>query len=108
MSIYKKFTTPNEVEEWVNSVYSKTELLETNVKHTNIQALTEYKGGLYRLMNEYLRKEMEDSQQDCDIKGLQLFLKSRTIKESIVAYRFVSLKEWCWLLRKTYGHIRLF
>lgn len=51
MNTYKKFETPSDIEKWVNSVYSKTELLETDVKHTNIQALTEYKGGLYRVMN---------------------------------------------------------
>ncbi len=104
MNTYKRFETPSDVEKWVNSVYSKTELLETDVKHTNIQALTEYKGGLYRVMNEYLRKGIEDIQQDYDIQGLQLFLKSRTIKESIMAYRFISIKEWCWLLWKTYCH----
>ena len=51
LNTYKKFETPSDIEKWVNPVYSKTELLETDVKHTNIQALTEYKGGLYRVMN---------------------------------------------------------
>ena len=98
------FQTPKEINDWICFSYTKQELLETDVKHTNIQALAEYKGGLYRVMNEYLRMGIENIQQEYDIQDLQLFLQSRTIQESIIAYRFISIKEWCWLLWKTCCH----
>ena len=108
MYIYKKFRTPDEVDQWVHSSYSEKELLETDVHYdTTIQPLKQYKGEYCYIMNEYIRKGYADIQKDYDIRGLQNFLQSRTIKDSIEAYRFISLKEWCYLFAKTRCHSEL-
>ena len=52
-------------------------------------------------MNQYVRLGSEAQQKEYDIIGLQKFLLEKAIPESIEAYRFVSFKELCYLIKGT-------
>ena len=93
MREYKMFSKPKDVELWVNSNYTESELKRLSVSNNIDTPLADYKGGGYRLMNGYLRIHEEDKQNDFDIQGLQEFLLSKTIGEPIVVFRFVDIKE---------------
>lgn len=109
MREYKMFSKPKEVELWVNSNYTESELKQLSVLNNIDTPLADYKGGGYRLMNEYLRIHAEDKQNDFDIQGLQELLLSKTIGVPIAVFRFVDIKElgilwWNTRLGKTFKY----
>lgn len=101
MEIYKNFSNSQEVREWVLDNYSCAELDEVDVTKNKDTPLYDYKGGFYRIMNEYLRGGFEEEQTEYDIKGLQTFLKSRWITENIEVYRYVGIGEFLSLIKGT-------
>ncbi len=99
MSEYREFSVPEDVAEWVEKHYSKSELDQFDIKLNPESTLAEYKGSAYCRINEYVRRRIENQQEDFDIVGLKRLLCSKKVPESIIVYRYVSLKEW-WVLFK--------
>lgn len=93
MQNYRLFSSPKEVNEWIELNYTKDELEKLQVKKHLDSPLADYKGNAYSIMNEYIRHQWEDKQSDYDIIGLQNLLLSRVLCESIMVFRFVSVKE---------------
>lgn len=74
---YRAFVSPEEVAQWVAQCYTPKELMELSVLINSDSPLADYKGGLYRVVNQYLRLHCETYQSDYDIVGLQKLLLSR-------------------------------
>ena len=101
MEEYRNFDTPDEIKEWVNNNYSIAELSDLSFDISNPDnnvALFLYKGVGYKRINESVRKGDISNEW---VTELQNLLLSKKIEESIVVERFVDLKEWNILLRKT-------
>ena len=92
MIIYRSFSSPKEVEEWVNRTYSKQELQDLTREYNPESPLFDYKGNAYRVINAMLRRGYMES-QDYNISSLQAVLKSKSIPENILVYRYVSMQE---------------
>ncbi|MBQ9842001.1 MAG: hypothetical protein IJO42_02705 [Clostridia bacterium] len=90
---YRAFVSLEEVAQWVAQCYTPKELMELSALINSDTPLADYKGGLYRVMNQYLRLHCETYQSDYDIVGLQKFLLSKRLCESVAAFRFVCVKE---------------
>lgn len=105
MSIFHRFSTPEEVQKWVQQYYTYEELKELEelerVQDTRISALLFYKGNGYRRMNYCVRNGITDTNGIVDVNSLQQLLLSKRIKESIEVYRFIDFKELMLLLRNT-------
>ncbi len=99
MSEYREFSVPEDVAEWVEKHYSKSELDQFDINLNLDSTLAWYKGNAYRYINECVRRRLENQQEDFDIVGLNRLLCSKKVPESIVVYRYVCLKEW-WILFK--------
>ena len=82
---YKTFSSPEEVADWVKQCYTQNELTELSVLINSDSPLADYKGGLYRVMNQYLRLHCETYQSDYDIVGLQKLLLSRRLPSTVTS-----------------------
>ena len=92
MNKYRSFSSPQEVEEWVRKTYSKQELQDLTIEHNSESPLFDYKGNAYKVINAMLRQGCIES-QDYNIFGLQAVLKSKSIPENILVYRYVGIRE---------------
>lgn len=101
MTEYKEFSVPEDVAEWVEKHYSKSELEQFDINLNPDSTLSCYKGNAYRYINECVRRRIENQQKDFDIVGLKRLLCSKKIPESIIVYRYVCLKEWWRLFKGT-------
>ncbi|MBE7058991.1 MAG: hypothetical protein E7387_07865 [Ruminococcaceae bacterium] len=63
--------------------------------------LADYKGNGYHGINKYIRLGCIENQDVFDINGLQAFLTSKTLKDSIKVFRFVDFRELVVLLWNT-------
>lgn len=98
---YRVFNMPEEVAEWTNSHYTVQELKSLVIKNNLDTPLADYKGSGYHGMNEYIRLGYIENQDVFDIKGLQSFLCSKKLKDSIQVCRFIDIKELVILLWNT-------
>lgn len=98
---FRIFNIPEEVTEWTNVHYTDQELKSLDIKNNLNTPLADYKGNGYRGMNEYIRLGCINDQDVFDIKGLQSFLSSKKLKDSIQVYRFVDVRELMILLWNT-------
>lgn len=98
---FRIFNIPEEVIEWTNVHYTDQELKSLDIKNNLNSPLADYKGSGYRGMNEYIRLGCINDQDVFDIKGLQSFLSSKELKDSIQVYRFVDVRELMILLWNT-------
>lgn len=105
MGKYHRFSTPDEVQTWVQQYYTYEELKELEelekVEDMKISALLFYKGNGYRHMNYCVRNGITDTNGIVDVNSLQQLLLSKRIKESIEVYRFIDFNELIILLRNT-------
>ncbi|GEM_PF-1597964 len=85
----KEFYSPEEVDAWAVSCYSEEYVKKYSYFNSN-SPLNDYKGALYKNMNASL---MQGVTKRTTVKGLQDMLLSDSLPNSIVTYRFVSLKE---------------
>ncbi len=90
---FRIFNIPEEVVEWTNDHYTDQELESLDIKNNLNIPLADYKGSGYHGMNEYIRLGYIENQEVFDIKGLQNFLNTKILKDSIQVYRFVDAKE---------------
>lgn len=90
---FREFHVPEDVRQWVSLHYSAEQLAIVTVGIGVDSPLADYKGGFFRIMNEYLRAGATKS-EDYDIVGLQTMLLGCNLPDDIVVYRYVSLKEW--------------
>ena len=101
---FRIFNIPEEVVEWTNDHYTDQELESLDIKNNLNTPLADYKGSGYHGMNEYIRFGCIDDQDVFDIKGLQSFLSSKKLKDSVQVYRFVDVRELVILLWNTRGN----
>lgn len=90
---FKIFNTPEEVVKWTKTHYTEKELSFLDIKNDLDSPLADYKGQGYHGMNECIRSGNIVNQDIFDIKGLQNFLNTKILKDSIQVYRFVDAKE---------------
>lgn len=89
----KEFDLPEEVDAWAVSSYSE-EYVKRYSYFNSRSPLNDYKGACYKNMNALLmRGDTQCATEGHDIQGLQDMLLSDSLPNSIVTYRFVSLKE---------------
>lgn len=96
---FRVFNTPQDVKNWIQYNYSIDRIEQLTTMLHSDTALSEYKGGFYKVMNRYLRYGVFNP-EDYDIVGLQKMLSNCSLPESIVTHRFVSILE----LVKLYTH----
>ena len=100
--VFYRFSTPESVDEWVKIHYTQEEINRINIEFQDSEsALSEYKGNYSKVINYYVRKELENNQNTYNIAELQAFLFSRIIEDNIEVYRFVSLAELFALWKNT-------
>ena len=105
-SDYKRFMTPEDVKIWVTSNYTQSQLDEFDMNLHMDGPLSDYKGSGYQRMNEIIRVATkhgitEFDNAGYDISGLQGQLMKMKAPDSIVATRFVDLKEFLFIRKAT-------
>ena len=104
MDKYTKLKTVEDLNNWLSRNYTKEQLEYIQAEANNPDSpLYFYFGEGYRAYNRCLRKNLEKSQTDYDIEGLQKMICSFSTTENLVAYRYISKDEFSVLTQNTYS-----
>lgn len=101
MKQYKEFSSPEEVNVWVQDNYSKEELDFLDVVKNSDSPLSYYKGNYYKVINQYLRMGLEERQDTYDIVGVKAMIEQYKIPENLSVIRFIDIREFICLVWNT-------
>ena len=102
MEKYTKLKSLKDLNNWLNRNYTKEQIEYIQAEANNGDSpLFFYFGEGYRVYNRYLRKNLEKSQNDYDIEGLQKMVCSFSTVENLIVYRYVSKGEYHVLTKNT-------